>query len=502
MADYDFDIGIIGGGAAGLTVAAGVSQLGARTLLIEREPRLGGDCLHYGCVPSKTLIQTAHVYQLLKSSARFGLPILDPPPVDFRAVSNRIRNVIDTIQRHDSVERFCSLGVKVEFGEPLFLDEYSVMLNGRRIAAARWVIATGSSPAVPHLDGLDRTPFFTNREVFYLDSLPRSLAVIGGGPLGIELGQALCRLGSRVTVFQHGSQILTREDRDMADAVMTVLRGEGLAFQLNTLIREVRDLGGVREIWFEDGDGYEQTLQFEAILVAAGRSVNVDGLGLTSAGVEYSSAGIRVDARLRTTQKHIFAAGDVIGHHQFTHAAGYEGGVIVANAVLHLPRKVDYTWFPHATYCDPELASIGMNEGDAVRAGIEFKVWKEEFRNNDRSLTQGAEQGLIKMIVDGKERVIGVQILGPSAGELINEWVAILNGRMKLTTLAGAVHPYPTLGEINKRVAGNLLAPKLFSESVRKKLKFFFNLKGRACGPETGSLAGLAGDDGVSRSEV
>ncbi len=465
MARFDYDLGIIGGGAAGLTVAAGVSQLGARTLLIEKDGRLGGDCLHYGCVPSKTLIRTAQVYHLMKSAARFGLPDVDPQPVDFRKVSARIRSVIDQIQHHDSEERFCGLGVKVEFGAASFADKHTVAVNGQRVTAKRWVVATGSSPVVRGIPGLDDTPHLTNKEIFYMDSLPGSLVVLGAGPVGIEMAQAFARLGSRVTVLQRAGQILAREDRDMADSAIV----------------KVRDLGHAREVVFEDGDGFEQTVEAEAILVALGRSVNVEGLGLVNAGVEYSSRGIEVDARLRTSQKHIYAAGDVTGKYQFTHAAGYEGGIIVANAVLHLPRKTDYTWFPHSTYCDPELASIGMNEASALKSEVDYKVWKEEFRNNDRSLAEGHETGILKMLVDKREHVIGVQILGPHAGELISEWVAVLNGKLKLSTLAGAVHPYPTLSEINKRVAGSLLAPKLFSESVRKKLQFFFNLKGRAC---------------------
>lgn len=481
MAQFDYDVGIIGGGAAGLTVAAGVSQLGARTLLIERDGRLGGDCLHYGCVPSKTLIKSARVYHLMRHADRYGLPQFQPAPVDFRKVSARIRTVIDRIQEHDSVERFCRLGVQVEFGDATFMDEYTVAVNGQRVTAARWVIATGSSPALPEIPGLDETPFLTNRDIFYLDSLPRSLVVLGAGPVGIEMAQAFSRLGSTVTVIQRAGQILVREDRDMADAVMAHLVNEGVAVHLNAAIIRVRDLGHAREVLVEDGDGFEHTLEAEAILVALGRSVNVHGLGLLNAGVDYSARGIEVDARLRTSQKHIFAAGDVTGRYQFTHAAGYEGGIIVANAVLHLPRRTDYTWFPHATYCDPELASIGMNETAAGKAEVEVKVWREEFGGNDRSLAEGHDTGFLKMLVNKRENVIGVQILGPHAGDLISEWVAVLNGRVRLSTLAGAVHPYPTLGEINKRVAGSLLASKLFSESVRRKLRFFFNLKGRAC---------------------
>jgi pyruvate/2-oxoglutarate dehydrogenase complex dihydrolipoamide dehydrogenase (E3) component len=217
------------------------------------------------------------------------------------------------------------------------------------------------------------------------------------------------------------------------------------------------------------------------LLVALGRAPNLEDLDLPAAGVEFDAKGLKLDRRLRTSQPHIFGAGDVTGTFQFTHAAGYEAGVALTNAVLRLPRRADYTYMPWCTYTDPELASIGLNEKLAQAASIPYQVWSEEFSANDRALTQGRGQGRIKMLVDHQERPLGVQILGPGAGELLNEWVAVLNGKIKLSTLAGAVHPYPTLGEINKRLAGSLLAPKLFSERVRKGLHFFFNLKGRAC---------------------
>jgi pyruvate/2-oxoglutarate dehydrogenase complex dihydrolipoamide dehydrogenase (E3) component len=222
-------------------------------------------------------------------------------------------------------------------------------------------------------------------------------------------------------------------------------------------------------------------LKAETILVAMGRSPNIEGLGLENIGVEFDRKGVTVDNRLRTTQKHIYAAGDITGKYQFTHAAGYEGGIVLGNAIFHVPRKTDYTLLPWCTYTDPELAGIGMNEKTADAAGIEYSVWTEEFKENDRSLAQGEIVGKIKMLLDEKEKPLGVQILGPRAGELINEWVAVLNGKVKLSTLASAVHPYPTLGEINKRVVGTYLSPKIFSDKVKKGLKFFFHLKGRAC---------------------
>ena len=483
MAEYDFDIGVIGGGAAGLTVSAGSSQLGAKTVLIEKEEKLGGDCLHYGCVPSKTLIKSAKVYHLLKNSPRYGLPEVKMPPVEYSKISERIKNVINTIQKHDSEERFCSLGVKVAYGLPSFLDPHTIELEGEKYSAKNWVIATGSSPGIPPLKNLENVPFITNQDIFSLSDLPESIIILGAGPIAIEMAQAFNRLGSKVSVIQRSGQILSKEDKDMADSVMDILSSEGVNFYLNSNILNVKRVDDRVELTIGKEGGEDRIVSAEKLLVAMGRSPNLDGLKLEKAGVEFDKKGIKVDSRLRTSQKHIYAAGDVTGKFQFTHAAGYEGGIVISNAIFHLPRKTDYTFLPWCTYTDPELASIGLNEKRAGEAGIKFSVWTEEFKNNDRSLAEGEKSGRIKMILDEKEKPIGVQILGPGGGDLIGEWVAVLNGKMKLSGLASAIHPYPTLVEINKRVAGNYLSPKLFSEKVKKGLKFFFHLKGRACEP-------------------
>ncbi len=481
MAGYEYDIGVIGGGAGGLTVTSGAAQLGAKTLLVEKENELGGDCLHFGCVPSKTLIKSAHVYHWMKNSEKFGLPAVDLPPVDFRDISNRIRSVIGTIQHHDSRERFCKLGAQVEFGQPRFIDEHRIRLNGHSYSAAKWVIATGSSPVAPPIKGLDQTPYITNKEIFYLDRLPQSMIVLGGGPIGVEMSQAFNRLGTHVAVVDMAPQILVKEDADMADAVKDVLSGEGVEFFLNSTIEAVRDLGSQKEVLIKTREGNGISLKAETLLVALGRGANIHDLDLEKIGVEYTPRGITVDSRLRTNLRHIYAAGDVNGGFQFTHAAGYEGGIVISNAVFRLPRKVDYTFLPWCTYTDPPLGSIGMNEKSAAAAGIKYQVWTEEFKDNDRSLAEGETIGKIKMVLDEKEKPIGVQILGPHAGDLLGEWVAILNGKVKLSTLAAAIHPYPTISEINKKVAGTFFSPKIFSEKVQKGLKFFFHLKGRAC---------------------
>jgi pyruvate/2-oxoglutarate dehydrogenase complex dihydrolipoamide dehydrogenase (E3) component len=485
MKVYDFDIGVIGGGAAGLTVAAGASQLGAKTLLIEKEKELGGDCLHFGCVPSKTLIRTAHVYHQIRNSRHFGLPGVELPPVDFKEVVKRIKSVISIIQKHDSVERFCQLGAKVEFGEAVFTDEHTIRLNGKAYSAKNWVIATGSSPSIPPINGLDKTSYITNKEIFYMDHLPESMIILGAGPIAAEMAQAFCRLGTKAYVIQRSNQILSREDKDMADEVMNVLNSEGVVFYLNTSIVGINDDGKKKKVFIKkSSDGKTLTLSAETILVAMGREANLFDLSLENTGIDFSNKGIIVDNRLRSKQKHIYAAGDVTGTYQFTHAAGYEGGIVISNAIFHLPKKVDYTLMPWCTYTNPELASIGMNEKQASDAGIEYSVWTEAFKDNDRSLAEGEKIGKIKMILDQKEKPIGVQILGPHAGELLSEWVAVLNGKVKLSTLASSVHPYPTISEINKKVAGAFFSPKIFSEKVKKGLKFFFQLKGRACSKE------------------
>lgn len=503
MSRYDFDLGILGAGSAGLSIASGAAQLGAKTLLIEKE-KLGGDCLYFGCVPSKTLIRTAQVHHLLKQAETFGLPKVEIPSVDFRQVVRRIQSVIETIQEQDSEERFCSLGVKVVFGQAEFLDPYTVNLNGDRISAKNWVIATGSSPAIPPLPGLAETTFLTNRDLFSLPKLPQSMIILGAGPVAIEMAQAFSRLGTRVFVVHRGPRILAREDKDMADQVMGVLEKEGVSFFLNTSIIRTEDSGQERLVhlkidpdqaqrmfsrrWPEEAVLIEKdrtlTLRTESLLVALGREANLKGLNLENIGLTFEAKGLKLDRRLRTDHHHIYGAGDVTGDYLFTHAASYEAGIVISNALFHLPRKADYTYLPWCTYTDPELAGIGLNEQQARKAEIKYSLWIEEFNKNDRSLAQGEKVGKIKMLLDDKEKPLGIQILGAGAGELINEWVAAINGKVKLSTLAQAVHPYPTLGEINKKVAGDFVVKKFLSEKVKKGLHFFFHLRGRACGEE------------------
>lgn len=481
MSAYDYDLGIIGAGAAGLTLASGAAQMGAKTLLVERAPQLGGDCLHYGCVPSKTLIASARVYHQMRNAAHWGLPQADLPPVDFSQVAARIQSVIETIQPHDSEERFCSLGVKVMFGQAEFVDEHSIRLQGKTISAAKWAIATGSRPGRPPVKGLDSVDCLTNETLFSMQELPADMLVLGGGPIAVEMAQALNRLGCRVTIVQRSSQILSAEDADMAGLVQSALEAEGVRVMTGMSLLEVRQENGDKLALVKDKQGQSHELRASAMLLALGRKANTDTLALENAGVEFTAKGVSVDEKMRTNQRHIFAIGDITGRYQFTHTAGYEGGVALANAVIRFPRKADYTWMPRAVYTDPELAVMGSTERELQQEDVDYTAWTEEFKNNDRSLAEGCDTGKLKLLLDRKERVLGVQIMGLHAGDLLGEWAAIIGGNVKLASLASAVHPYPTLAEINKRVAGSVMAPKLFEGLLKKGVSTLFNYRGRAC---------------------
>ncbi len=480
MSKYEYDLGILGGGAAGLTAAAGAAQLGARTILIEKSPRLGGDCLHFGCIPSKTLIRTAKVAALIRRTREFGLPEADLESVDLGAVMDRIRSVIDKIQEHDSPRRFCTLGAEVVFGAASFVDAHSVELAGRKISAARWMIATGASPMLPPLAGIETVPYLTNETLFDQRLLPGKLTVLGGGPVGLELAQAMARLGARVTVVEFTDQVLGPEDADMAAIVARRLEQEQITILTSTRAIGAENSSGRIRLTVSAADE-RRVIEADTLLVATGRRPNTEGLGLENAGVIHTPRGIPVDARMRTNIPHIYACGDVNGQFPFTHVAGYEAGICLANAVLHLPRRVDYGKIGWCTYTDPEIASIGLNEKRARKEGIPYRVWEESFANIDRAMVEGETEGKIKLLMSPAGKMLGCQIAGANAGELIHEWVGAISGGVKLSKLAGAVHIYPTLSEISKRVSGKPFAEKIFSDRTRSVLKFIFSLKGRAC---------------------
>jgi pyruvate/2-oxoglutarate dehydrogenase complex dihydrolipoamide dehydrogenase (E3) component len=486
MAAYDYDLGILGGGAAGLTAAAGSAQFGAKTILVEKTEKLGGDCLHFGCIPSKTLIRTAGVWSLARRAKEFGLPEVALPRVSLAAVMARVRSVVDTIQEHDSPERFCKLGAAVRFGEPRFVDDHTVSVDGDRLTARAWIIATGSGPSLPPVEGIADVPYWTNETVFFQQELPERLLILGGGPIGVEMAQAFRRLGSDVTIIEYGDQVLGPEDPDIALILRSRLETEGVKILTGTKAFKAATAGSsvLLRVAPAKGEGEPWTIEGDVLLVAAGRKPNVEGLELRAAGVAFSPRGVPADRRMRTNVPHIYSCGDVNGVFPFTHVAGYEAGIALSNAVLRLPRKADYTKVPWCTYTDPEVASIGLNEKRAKAAGVEYRTLEAPFREVDRALAEGETEGKIKVLVTPSGELLGCQIAGHHAGELIHEWVAAINGGVKLSTLAGAIHAYPTLAEISKKAAGSYYSEKLFSDRTKKVLRFLFDLKGRACTPE------------------
>ena len=459
------DICVIGAGSGGLSVAAGASQMGAKTVLIEKG-KMGGDCLNTGCVPSKSLIAASHAAEAIRNSGRFGVNGHEPS-IDFARVNDHVHSVIAGIAPHDSVERFEGLGVQVIKETAKFVGRNEVEAGGKRIRARRFVVATGSSAAVPPIPGLDGVSYMTNETVFELRERPEHLIVIGGGPIGAELAQAHRRLGSEVTILEM-FRILGRDDRDAAEVVRKRMAAERIAMLEGISITGVAKKGNGIAVTIEK-DGEQKTVSGSHLLVAAGRRANVEGLGLEAAGIEYSPKGITVDARLRTTNKKVFAIGDVAGGLQFTHVAGYHAGIVIRNALFSLPAKADKAVVPWVTYTDPEIAHVGLTEAEARKShgdGIKVLTWS--FEENDRAQAEQETEGLVKVVVGPKGRILGATIAGPHAGELLQPWVLAITQKLKIGAMANIIAPYPTLGEVNKRVAGSYYTPSLFSERTRR----------------------------------
>lgn len=478
MSKHDYDMIIIGGGAAGLTVAAGAAQLGAKTALIEKE-KLGGDCLYYGCVPSKALIKASKVYHYAKNLTAFGLPEAEVPPCNLKSVMDHIRGVIDHVAMHDSVKRFQDLGVEVIFGRPEFISDHEVRVNRKTFSGSCFTIATGSRPMVIPIEGLQETGFITNVETFSLKNLPSRLVVLGAGPIGSELAHAFARLGSKVTLIDVLEYPLSFEDHDMAEVVIRQMADDGISLRMSAKAKKAYKEGNRKVLLIENKNGSEEAIQYDEILLATGRRPNVEGLNLEAAGVEYTNKGIETDLRMQTSQKHIYAAGDVNGKFLFTHIAGAEGSTIVRNAIMHIPGKINYNMTPWVIFTDPEMASIGYNEKRAREDNVEYDIHVEKFEEVDRALAESEYQGKIKILTaSGSGKIIGVQIVGLHAGEVIGASVLAVNKRMKLSDLATRIFAYPTLSEIHKKSAGKYYAQKIFSPRVRNILKFIFGYQG------------------------
>lgn len=459
-----FDICVIGGGSGGLSVAAGAAQMGAKVVLVERA-RMGGDCLNTGCIPSKALIAAAHRAHAMGDSEKFGIASVKPE-VRFENVYRHVHGVIAAIAPHDSVKRFSGLGVKVISAEARFLQPDLLAVGDTLIRARRFVIASGSRPVIPPIDGLSDCDYLTNETIFELQERPDHLIVMGGGPIGVELSQAFRRLGAQVTLIER-AQILPRDEPEAVAIVRAALVEDGVVLIENAEIVAVEQRGTGIMATVRTADGETRTLNGSRILVAAGRKPDVDSLNLSAAGVEHGPRGITIDARLRTTNRKIFAIGDVSGGPQFTHIAGYHAGIVIRNALFWLPAKVDYRALPWVTYTDPELAHVGLTEAQARAEGHSVSTLIEPLRTNDRAQTERETEGQAKIVIGSRGRILGATIVGPHAGELIGLWGLAIGQRMKLSAIAGMIAPYPTLSEISKKVAGQYYTRTLYSDRVK-----------------------------------
>jgi len=472
MTRIETDLLIIGAGSGGLSVAAGAVQMGADVTLLEGH-LMGGDCLNFGCVPSKALLAAGHKAHDT-ALAQFGTAG-HPPQTDFAAAKAHVRATIDHIAPIDSQERFEGLGVRVirEFGK--FLNEREVQAGEHVITARRIVIATGSRPFVPPIPGLDTVPYYTNETIFDETERPDHLIIIGGGPIGMEMAQAHRRLGSRVTVLE-GAKAMGKDDSEAAAFVLDKLRGEGIEVVEGAQVANVSGTAGAISVDTADGHKFAGS----HLLVAVGRQANIDGLDLDKAGVDYDRRGVTVDAGLRSTNKRVYAIGDVAGGLQFTHVAGYHAGVIIRPILLSLPSKAKTDHIPWVTYTDPELAQVGLTEAQAKEKYGEDKVFvaRAEFDHNDRAIATGQNAGFLKVMVV-KGRPVGATLVGPQAGELIQIWALAISAKLKMSAISGMVAPYPTLGEINKRAAGAYFSPKLFDSPMVKRIVRFVQRFGR-----------------------
>ena len=468
------DICVIGAGAGGLSVAAGASQMGASVALVE-SGKMGGDCLNYGCVPSKAMLAAGHAAQAVRHAGRFGAGTQDPA-IDAGGVYGHIHGAIKAIEPNDSVERFEGMGVTVIRGHARFTGPRNIEVEtgdgATGIAARRFVIATGSHPFVPAIPGLDGIDYHTNESVFQGPDLPDHLIVIGGGAVGIEMAQAHRHLGVRVTVLEMFT-IMPKDDPELVAVVRRQLDGDGIEIIEGAAITGFEKTPAGVAVSLANGEnGAPRTIEGSHLLVATGRRPNVDGLGLDAAGIRSSDKGIEVDARLRTTNKRVFAIGDVAGGLQFTHVAGYHAGVVLKNALFRWPAKTNHRCVPWVTFTSPELAQVGLIEAEAKKHHADIRVLRWPYHENDRAQAEAATGGLVKAVVTARGKILGCGIAGAQAGELIQTWVLAMSQNIKIGAVAQMIAPYPTLGEVSKRAAGSFYTPSLFSERTRKIVGF------------------------------
>lgn len=467
----DYDLIVIGGGAAGLVAATGGASLGAKTALIEKN-KLGGDCTWYGCVPSKTLLKSAQVFSLVKRLKEFGISADSDIKLDGSLVMTHVRNVIKKISEHHPPDVFEKRGIRMLFGSPKFVDQRTIELNGNKIRAKRFILAMGSHPMVPPIEGLKDIEYLTNENVFDLKSLPESLAVIGGGPIGMELSLAFARLGVEVSIIEMADRLMAGEDKEIADVLIEEFKNSGIkSYTGQKAVRFSKD-ADLAVITIEDKDKKRTAVKAEKVLVAVGRAANVQGLDLEKAGVKYSNRGVEVDATLRASARNVYACGDVAGPYQFSHMAEYQAVIATGNALFPFKRKVDYDAVPWCTFTDPEVARVGLTEDEARAKHVDIKVYRSVYSGNDRAVTDAEENGLAKVITDNKGFILGAHIVGANAGEIIHEYVLAKANRLKIGNLSSTIHIYPTLAQVVKRSADQYYMEMLDKAWIKSLFKF------------------------------
>ncbi|MSP83493.1 MAG: dihydrolipoamide dehydrogenase [Alphaproteobacteria bacterium] len=463
MPDLTPDLCVIGAGSAGLSLAAGAAQMGAAVVLVERG-RIGGECLNTGCVPSKALLAAAHAAACVRGARAFGIDAGEPR-VDFAAVRRHVQGAIDAIAPHDSVARFRGLGVQIIAGTARFLGPDRIAVGADIVRARRFVVASGSRPAIPPIPGLADVAHLTNETVFDLDVLPRHLLVIGGGPIGCELAQAFRRLGAAVTIVEQAT-ILPKDDPELVAVVRQSLEADGVAVREGARVEAIERRRDGLVARFGSAE-----IAVSHVLVAAGRAPVTDGLDLAAARIAHDARGITVDSGLRTTNRRVYAIGDVVGGALFTHVANYHAGIVIRRALFRLPARVRLDALPWVTFTDPELAQVGMTEAQAKAAGRDPRILRAEFAGNDRAVAESRRRGLVKLVADARGRVLGCGIVGACAGELIQLWGLAMNSGLRLGAVAGMIMPYPTLGEASKRAAVSFFTPRLFGPATRRLVR-------------------------------
>ena len=466
------DLCVIGGGSGGLSVAAAAAQLGVSVVLIEQH-KMGGDCLNYGCVPSKALLAAAGRAHAMRTAAPFGIAPVRPA-IDHGAVSDHVRAVIAAIAPNDSVERFTGLNVKVISAPARFIGRKRVLAGDWRVKARRFVIATGSSPEIPSIAGLGEVPYFTNETIFANRDRLEHLIVIGAGPIGLELAQAHLRLGSRVTVLE-GLKALGNDDPELSQLVLERLKAEGMDVREGVLIERIAGANGAIDVAIAEA-GIRRVVRGTHLLLAAGRSANVVGLNLEAARVKHDKRGIKVNGALKTSNRRVYAIGDVTGGPQFTHVANYHADIVLRRALFRLPAKLNGDILPWTTFTDPELAHVGLTEEMARRRFGRIRVLRWPFHENDKAQTERATDGFVKVITDAKGRILGASVVGRLAGEVIQMWCLAVSQGLKITAMTRWISPYPALCEVNKRVAYGYYASTAASPFVRKLIGWLARL--------------------------